>query len=201
MKSKKCKVCHNKFDPKQSLQIVCSLPCAIEYAKQQRLKKMLKEKKDQKPFDNVSSNRKNLGIEINKLARSIDIYFGFACIDCGQPIGEQGDAAHFHNVGGNDSVRYNLHNIHLARSYCNQYSSEHKKNYPQGLAKRYGEGYLDYLENHLRQDYSYLGLTPPEIAEALKKVRKINRDFETYKLTDPKSARDMFNKIIGIYIK
>jgi ribosomal protein L37E len=182
---RKCKICGERFQKTQPLQMVCSIECSIEYSKRAREKAWQKEKKVKKIELDVGKNKKLLGSEINRLARMIDIkFYGKVCIDCGSPVEGQGDGCHFHNVGGNDNVRYNLHNIHLGRAYCNQYSSEHKKNYPIGIKNRYGQDYLDYLENKLRQENPYMGLTAIEVVKKLKIVRKIIRRFDSYKLKD-----------------
>jgi len=150
--------------------------------------------------ENKTPNRKlDLQKEVNLLARKIDKHFNYKCIDCDKVFGKQTDAAHLHNVQGNENIRYNLHNLHSARSHCNKYSSEHKVGYRKGIIKRYGERYLDYIEFEIPQSYNYIGLLDNEVAEKLKIVRKLNREFDTFVLIDGRQARDLFNKIIGIY--
>ena len=201
VKQKKCKMCPTYFTPKNSFQKVCSPKCAIEYAKQQRIKKNRKERRQKLPELYPTKYRGLLQTEVNKLAREIDIACGFStCIDCGETLVGIGqvDAAHFHNSKNHGNIRYNLHNIHSARSSCNFYSDSHKQGYKQGLAKRYGKVYLERVKG-LDKLYSDIKLTNKEVAEKLKIVRKINREFDTYKINDGISARDMFNEIIGIY--
>lgn len=203
LNKRQCKNCGEVFQKKRPLQMTCGYACALEYANEQKQKKAKKEwserKKELKPKLYAKKYRNQLQSEINKLARNIDAYFNLPCIDCGKPYTGQIDGAHFHNVGGNEHLRYNLHNIHSARAHCNQYDSEHKKRYPEGLRKRYGKYYLEYVEYELRNEYKELKLTEQEIYEKLKLVRKINRNFNTYSLTSPIAARTYFNIIIGIY--
>jgi len=145
-------------------------------------------------------NRKiDLQKDINKLSRLIDSKFNYKCIDCDNDFGKQTDAAHLHNVSGNENIRYNLHNLHSARSHCNRYSSEHKVGYRIGIEKRYGKEYLNYIKIEMPLKYKYIGLLDNEVKEKLKIVRKLIRDFETFDLKDGIHARNIFNKIIGIY--
>ena len=65
--------------------------------------------------------------------------------------------------------------------------------------EKYGQEYADYVDIGLQNKYKYLGLSEVEIYDKLKLVRKINRTFHTYVITDPLQARKMFNQIIGIY--
>jgi hypothetical protein len=51
----------------------------------------------------------------------------------------------------------------------------------------------------LQAKYKYIGLKENEIADKLAIVRKLIRDFDTFKLNDGAHARDLFNSIIGIY--
>jgi hypothetical protein len=147
----------------------------------------------------IPKRKLDLQKEINKLSRMIDKHFEFKCIDCDNPFGKQTDAAHLHNVQGNENIRYNLHNLHSARTHCNKFNSEHKVGYRKGIAKRYGNEYLEFIDVELPKKYKYLGLLDNEVKEKLSIVRKLIRDFETFNLKDGIQAREMFNKIIGIY--
>lgn len=147
----------------------------------------------------VPNRKKDLQKEINILSRKIDSYFNHKCIDCGNEFGKQTDAAHLHNVSGNENIRYNLHNLHSARSHCNRFSSEHKVGYRKGIKKRYGKEYLNYIDFEMPKKYNYLGLLDSEVKEKLKIVRRLNRTFNTFELKDGIQARNMFNNLIGIY--
>lgn len=158
-----------------------------------------KEKAELKIDTHSKENRSGLQREINKLARQIDARFGYGCVDCcGRPYGKQIDGAHFHSVGSNSSLRYNLHNIHSADSQCNQYSNTHISGYKIGLEKRYGKEYLEMVE-HLPALHKELRLSNLEISNKLKLVRSLNRNFKIYQLQDGDAARDLFNTLIGIY--
>lgn len=205
----RCKKCKIKFEPKVFLQKHCmeNTDCINAELEHKKViaKKRLKPKISDKAFKEMTARvkaparKKDLQKDINKLSRLIDAKFNYKCIDCGKEYGKQIDAAHLHNVSGNENIRFNLHNLHSAKSDCNQYSSEHKVGYRKGIEKRYGKEYLNFIDLELPLKYKYLGLLDNEVADKLKIVRKLIRDFDTFKLVDGIQARDMFNKIIGIY--
>lgn len=149
-------------------------------------------------------HKKYLQIEIQKLARMIDVKFGYnTCIDCGLPFtqGRDRDGGHFHSKGNNPSIRYNLHNIHSQKSNCNTngLGGGKQHDYYKGLIQRYGQEYADMIDVELQQKYKYIGLTKADYPEKLKTVRAIIRNFETYQFTDAIQARKILNQIIGIH--
>ena len=204
IKPKKCKnkKCGKMFTPTFSTtQSVCNYACAVEYelSKNKPLVKGTKEFKSAKIEVSIGENRTELQRNINLLSRMIDASFGYnTCIDCGKPFGKQIDAAHFHDASTNGTIRFNLHNLHSARSDCNKFSSSHKVGYIKGLEQRYGIDYLNKVEA-LKTEIKELKLNAFEIAEKLKLVRHIIRNFEKYKFDNALIARNQFNKIIGIY--
>ncbi len=203
----KCKniECKKQFEKKRSNQLVCSPQCAYAYQKQQRDKKAKRDKEALKKTEEniyVENRLGDLQTEINKLSKMIDVHCGYyGCIDCGKTI-NMAHAAHFHNRGAIGSIRFNLHNLHTARAHCNQFNSEHKVGYREGLKTRYSEAYLDYVENKMPIQFTYLGLSKVDIKEALKITRKCIREFEQEvkkSLKDGIYLRDYFNQKIGLY--
>lgn len=147
----------------------------------------------------LKENKRNFQNEINKLARKIDSHFYSVCIDCGNPFGKQIDGSHYHNVSGNENIRYNLHNIHAARQQCNQYQGGRKEEYFEGLIRRYDVDYAEYVKYELPKKYPYIGLKAKDYVEKLKIVRKLIRTFDKFIFENAKEARENLNKIIGIY--
>jgi len=202
-----CKSCKDKFEPKRFLDKYCpkeecqeiAIKEAIEKVRKNKEKKWRKEKKEMKIYTHSKEYKKQLQKEINKLSKMIDKHFNFGCIDCGKPFGRQVDASHFSNVGGNENIRYNLHNIHASRSYCNQWGRGRKLEYYDGLIKRYGKDYADYVKFEIGKKYKRISLSELEVVEKLKIVRKLIKDFDTFNLDNGIQARNMFNKVIGIY--
>lgn len=137
--------------------------------------------------------------EINKLSRMIDAKFGYTtCIDCGKPFGNQIDGAHYTSVGSNNSIRYNLHNLHSAKSDCNKFSDKHHQGYTLGLEQRYGKAYLTLVEE-LPIRYKYIKISAVEVYEKLKLVRSLVKNFDTFKAENAIEMRENLNTIIGIY--
>jgi hypothetical protein len=208
----RCKNCGEKFEVKTFLQKFCRMndECldaeskfALEKLQKQKKKDWNKYKQERRPFTHKKENKAELQRQINLLARKIDQACEiFTCIDCGNRFGKQVDAGHFHSVGSNATIRWNLHNIHSQASNCNRNGQGGGKqhDYYKGLVEKYGSKYAEYVDIVLPLKYKYIGLTEVEIYEKLKLVRKINRTFDTYEINDPIKARKMFNKIIGIYV-
>lgn len=174
-----------------------------EKAKKQREKKEKQEWKEKvdlwKPKTHEKKYKAQLQIEINKLSRMIDAKFGYeTCIDCNRCFGKQRDAAHFTGIGSNNSIRYNLHNLHTSRSDCNQFSDKHKQGYEIGLKERYGIEYYEKVAS-LPLTYPHIKLSAYEVVDKLKVVRGLIKHFDTYQAENSIAMRENFNKIIGIY--
>lgn len=194
------------------LQFVCGYSCAYAYINEPELKRMAKERKEigkkrkdaikeMLPTVYAKEYKSDLQREINKLSKIIDAKFGFkTCIDCGKPFRKQIDAAHFHSRGSNHSLSYNLHNLHSAKSDCNQYSDKHHSGYCSGLKARYCEDYFNYVNVDIVLKFKHVKLTPNEVVEKLAIVRKLIRDFDTFQFTSAINARNVLNEIIGIYV-
>jgi len=205
----RCKCCKEKFIPKKFLQKFCMekdecIKAFTEFAreknKKEQVKNWNKQKQELKVNTHSKEHRRDLQTCINKLSRMIDEKFGFiTCIDCDRNFGKQIDACHFHGRGGNNSLRYNLDNLHSGRSDCNQFSDTHKQGYILGLEKRYGDQYKNYVVNELPLKYREIHLNNKEAVEKLTLVRKLIRDFDTFVFENSIQARKGFNTLIGIY--
>lgn len=200
MKPKKCKICKETFTPSRPLQMVCGYKCAGIYTQRQKEKAWEKEKAELKPTVYSKEYKKKLQASINKLVKLIDAEFEYKCIDCGKDFGKQTDAGHYHSVGSNNSLRFNLHNIHAQRAQpCNQYEGGKKKEYYEGLINRYGQKYADYIDKELPVNHKIIKLSEIEVVEKLKLVNRLIKEFSTFSFENGKEARYIFNKIIGIY--
>lgn len=208
----RCKCCKEKFEVKYFNQKYCMeetdcIKAQIEYQKDKIAKADKKawsvKKRETRPVLYPKKYKNYLQDEINKLARMIDSKFGyFTCIDCNKPFSKKIDGGHFNSVGNNAAIRFNLHNIHSQRVECNRngHGSGMERHYLEGLVNRYGKEYADMVDTGLQKKYSHVGLKETEIAEKLKQVRQLIRNFDTFDLNSSISARTLFNKIIGIYI-
>lgn len=198
----RCKICRKKFEPLSNWMVknsVCSAECASTLALKKIKDTQKEEYRQMKIICYESDNKRTLQNEINKLARNIDKRYGYTtCIDCGKPFVGQVDAAHYHSIGKNNTLRYNLHNIHSARGHCNQYSETHLVGYKEGLIKRYGEAYYTFIQD-LKLTYKYIKVTAEELPSIIKIVRSLNRHIDTYPFNDAVTCREKMNKEIGIY--
>lgn len=215
MKTKtiKCKCCQERGTPKNNSTI--GYYCEKEACQDARIKKALekgrqsikravketnRELRQRKIVTHTDNYRKDLQDETNKLARMIDLKFWNCCVDCDLPFrtDRQQHGAHFNDVGGHNSVRYHLDNIHAATAQCNEHSSKHKVGYAIGLETRYGKEYLEMVQG-LPAKYPKIKLLDFEVVEKLKIVRKLIRTFDTFKFENAIQAREQLNKIINIY--
>lgn len=198
----RCLLCKEKFKPKYFLMKHCMEKDECIQAEIEMKKATIwKEKRKELKVETHSKEyRKYLQDEINLLSRLIDEAFGFdTCIDCNKPFGShQIDACHLISRKKNNSLRWNLHNLHRGHNHCNFYNEKHEGNFKEGIIRRYGKEYLEEIEG-LTLKYPKIKLSNKEVHEKLILVRKINRNFYTYKLEHPIATREMFNKIIGIY--
>lgn len=130
----------------------------------------------------------------------IDSHCGYdVCIDCNRKLTNQIHGAHFHPVKGNENIRFNLLNIHSARSECNKYDPQHHTRYKQGLEIRYGIDFLNFMEDEIRLKYKSMRFSNKEIFEAIPVVRKLQKTLPTLVNTDSLSIRRLFNHTIGLY--
>lgn len=205
---KKCKFCGERFELKFSTfekycqKIDCKTAMAMENLQKLKNKPTKTVERKAKSEAYKPEFKQKLQNEINKLSKMIDNRFGFySCIDCDKPFGKQIDAGHFHSIGSNQTLRYNLHNIHSQKSDCNQNGIGGGKQlgYLRGLQKRYGNEYADLIEYGLQNNHKLIKLSSIEMNEKAIIVRKLIRDFDTFTFENAIQARDQMNKIIGIY--
>ena len=208
---KRCRCCNEQFVQVKFLQKYCKakLDCKVaeglfnlEEQKKRDKKEWNKRKELMRPTTHSKENKAYLQTEINKLSKLIDSKYEYVtCIDCNKRF-DNIDAGHYIAVGANATLRYNLHNIHAQDRGCNRDERQGSRNtgYYKGLAERYGEEYAEYVDIGLQNKYKYLGLKEQDIADKLKLVRALVKNFDTYKFKDSLGARRMFNKLIGIYV-
>jgi hypothetical protein len=189
------------FLPARPLQMVCGFLCALEIEKKNKAKKekVWKEKKKELSINvNSTKHKKTLQDEINKLARFIDLKFYDTCVDCELPLKDQIHGSHYHNVGGNEHIRFNLHNIHASTLYCNKFNHGNKVGYLKKLAERFNKDYANFIDE-LNRDYKGIKISKREIYEAIPVVRKLIRDLDTLEFDSAIKLRDYCNNKIGYY--
>ena len=208
-KPKKCKYseCSKTFIPINPLQYVCSYEHARLYAEENTKKK---EKNAYKSPKRATREEKQsimthgdwenkLQIQINAIVRLIDK--GQNCISCKGNTTPQ--AGHYHSVGANNSLRFNLHNVHIQCAGCNMHKSANIIEYNAGLILIYDDSYKNYIEIDLRRIYQHVKLSIDEIQEKIFFCKEIVKELklanESYDSESRIALRDALNSRIGIY--
>lgn len=206
----RCKRCKDKFEPRKFLQKFCMEKdeCISEFLKEMRAKNAKQEKNDWQLKKKVLIEKtmthsdwlKRLETEINKICRIID--YGQNCISCGGNGKPQ--AGHYHSVGSDSTLRFNLHNIHIQDYFCNVQMSANIIGYDEGLIKTYGLDYWNYIKFGLKNLYHNPSkLSIDEIKNCIELSRLIIKTIEkTEKELNPKERielRDSINQTLGIY--
>lgn len=202
----RCKNCKQTFEQYQFNNKFCKiLDCQtakalylLDKKKKADKKKWNIEKRQMSISAYSNRHKKKLQDNVNKLARQIDNKFKYDCICCHLKLDKRTAGAHYHSVGNNETIRFNLHNIHAATYSCNNFKDTHHKDYAEGLQKRYGTAYYNYVEYTLKQ-HPLIKLTEQEIYDKKTLTSKLIRTFDTFNFSTPEQAREQLNKIIAIY--
>jgi hypothetical protein len=139
-----------------------------------------------------------LQTEINKIVRLIDK--GQPCLARGT-YPKQMHAGHVFSVGSNQTIRFNLHNIHRQSAQSNHFQNDDGL-LREGLRKEYGQDYFEFVSG-LRKTPD-LNLKNDEYKELTKRARKIRKQMEKddYRFNSTIGRIDMRNWInekLGIY--
>lgn len=147
-KQKKCKQCKELFEPERQMQSCCGIPCSIEYAKAQKIKRDGTEKrKALKAFnDSDKSVLKRKAIQVfNEYIRKRDNKL--PCVSCGYKDGaRQIHAGHYRPAGNVAILRFDERNVHAQCSICNNHLSGNLVNYRKELIIRIGLNQVEELE-------------------------------------------------------
>ena len=158
-----CKNCKKKFEPfYNSVQLVCSPKCAVEYSKKQEEKKKQKAWKERKQklkegLKTRSDYLKEAQEVFNRYIRTRDK--GKPCISCDSTNMKKINAGHYKSVGGSPELRFNENNVHVQCEYCNTYLHGNLIEYRKRLIKRIGIDEVEKLEGPQKP----LKLTIPEL--------------------------------------
>ncbi len=142
MKTIKPKTCRNDncgktFIPRSSLQIACSMGCAIKISNERKWKADKKAMKEQ--LKTHKDYLKILQVVFNTFIRERDLKHNPICISCDCDMkNRKGDASHYFSVGSSSNIRFNEDNAHLACVPCNQHKHGNIAEYSIRLPKRIG---------------------------------------------------------------
>ncbi len=147
MKPKECAVCGNEFIPFKSTEKVCSVDCAIEWAKsreKKRYKAKTREMRREYKLKDRGYQTKLAQHAFNKYIRVRDA--GKPCISCGRNTGAKMNAGHYLTVGGHPELRFEPVNCHLQCEHCNSFLSGNIARYRINLIAKIGINKLRWLE-------------------------------------------------------
>jgi len=146
IRNKKCKVCRVEFPPTKPLQQVCGFECALELAKDKRIKTVKKEVKEAKQkLKSRSDWLKETQVVFNKYIRLRDQNDG--CISCGSTSASSYHAGHYRSIGSAGHLRFNEHNCHRQCAACNTHLSGNLIRYRLGLIRKIGMELVEALES------------------------------------------------------
>lgn len=159
-----------------------------------------KKKKEEKQIKNdIVDWKSKLQIKINEIVRLIDV--GLPCLAKGIHANQM-HAGHVYARGGNQTIRYNLHNIHRQSAQSNHFQNDDGL-LREGLAKEYGQEYMDFI-SELRQT-PHLEYKNHEYLEFTKRASKIVLELKkrglTNDLKDRIKLRNDINNKLEIYDK
>ena len=144
MKLKVCKSCRCTFEPRTSLQAVCSQKCAQAYVEKNRDKverqKATRERQERREAKEKLRTRgyyvQQAQIAFNRFIRLRDDKL--PCICCGK-FRQGWDAGHYLARSIRPELRFNEDNCHKQAKYCNNYNKGNAAaNYRNGLIARIG---------------------------------------------------------------
>lgn len=150
----------------------------------------------------LPDKKKELETEINTIVRLIDK--GHPCMMCGNSKMKKINACHYHSVGGNDTIRFNLHNIWAGCEPCNSFKGGNLNGYDLCLRSAFDVEYWEEVKFGLTREYKVLKLTKPEVNEKIKIAREIIKELKAkdkvYENYERIELRDKYNKKLGMYL-
>lgn len=201
---KKCKNCQCDFekDPRQPFKPCCSTLCTVEWNKKlQQRKEERQSRNANNGFIQAADHIETLQDEINAIARKID--YEQTCISCNRRC-RQPHAGHYHGVGANATLRFNLHDIHVQDFTCNVEKGGNKPYYDAGLIRVYGQEYWEYVKFKLPLIYKDpLKLSGLEVKEKITLARQLKREIpnEWRNPIERIELRNQINQLLEMYPK
>lgn len=169
----KCKVCRTEFIRYQSTKQVCSVPCAMEFAKQRAEKKRQIEAKEfREETKRLKERLKTKADWLREAQQAFNAYIrirdkGQPCISCQRHHKGQYHAGHYRTTKAAPQLRFNTFNVFKQCQPCNAHLSGNITEYRINLVKKIGAKKVDFIEsNNESRPYSI---------EYAKRVKKIFR--------------------------
>ena len=165
-----CKVCKERFEPRQSFQTWCSPEHGAQIARMVLDKRAKAEKVKEKRADRVKLDAMRTKPQLVALAQQA--FNGFirvrdaskTCISCGEPLqsartGGAFDCGHYRSVGSAVHMRFVEDNAHGQCKHCNRHLAGNHVAYRMRLIERIGARSVDLIEmDQVLRKYSKEGL-------------------------------------------
>lgn len=152
LKPKKCRACRESFQPKNSMQVVCSAACGLLVARQARERKEAQLAKEERKQTKRARERLKTRADY---AREAQTAFNawvrerdrdLPCVSCGRHHQGQYHAGHYRTVAGSPELRYEPLNAWKQCAPCNNHKSGDIVNYRAELLRRIGADAVEWLE-------------------------------------------------------
>jgi hypothetical protein len=157
VKSKKCRVCKEPYQPRSPLQRACSPVCALEIAKRTREKSEREAKKVERA--EILARKEKIKTRSDWMKDAQHAFNAFIryrdkdqpCICCGRPLGDGDvgggyDCGHYRSTGSAPHLRFDERNAHAQRKHCNRWRGGRAVDYRLGLIARIGLTAVEALE-------------------------------------------------------
>lgn len=136
--------------------VVCSPPCAVEWAARKAKRDLAKLAKAERARDRATREKlktrsdwmREAQREFNAFIRARDA--GKPCICCGEAMNwnvNQVDAGHYRSVGSAPHLRFDERNVHAQSKQCNRWGAGRAVDYRLGLIARIGIEAVESLES------------------------------------------------------
>jgi hypothetical protein len=156
-KPKKCKSCLKVFTPARPMQSVCGFECAKVHADKLKANKARQEKKVLKEkLKTLSEYEADAKKAFQKWIRLRDK--DLPCISCGNSNTDDWAGGHFYSAGMYSGLMFDERNCHKqCNTHCNKFLSGNLLEYRKGLIERYGNAFVEDLDNisNSKRDYKY----------------------------------------------
>jgi len=167
--TKVCRNCKKRFKPQyKTTEVVCQdyncrVAFALKTAEKQKIAREKKVKKDnaiekkklKESLNTLSFYEKEAKKSFQKWVRLRDA--NLPCISCGKKTNDPA-GGHFYSAGMYSGLMFNENNCHLqCNTHCNKHLSGNLLEYRKGLIKRYGQDFVDNLDNisDANRDYKF----------------------------------------------
>ncbi len=144
-RKRKCKHCGTQYQPFNSMQKACSVPCAAALGREAvERKDRRKTAEARQRIKTRSEWLREAQAAFNKWVRLRDNLL--PCISCGRHHKGQYHAGHYRSVGANPELRFEPLNCHKQCAPCNNHKSGDIVNYRINLVQRIGQDQVEWLE-------------------------------------------------------